>query len=196
MKMLTISSPLPKEGKTSTVVNLAVTLAQAGKKVLVVDADLRKPQLHRIFRIKNLNGLTSYIASHIEIKELIKSTKIPGLFIINAGPIPPNPSELLGSDRMKRLVDILRQPFDYTLFDTPPILAVSDALDLGSKTDGLILIVWGEKTSRKALQKAREKVDLTRVKTLGVIINNLKIRKHDYYHHYYYQYYYGSDKRV
>ncbi len=195
LKAIAVSSPLPREGKTATVSNLAVTLAQMDKKVLLVDSDLRKPRLHRIFNMKNLNGLTNFLTSDIRMKELIKPTEIENLYLINSGPVPPNPAELLNSDKMSNFIEILKQSFDYILFDTPPILAVSDALVLSTKVDGMILIVWGEKTSREALIKAKEKLDMANVKTLGAIINNLKIRKHDYYYKldYYYKYY-GEDQ--
>lgn len=195
LKAIAVSSPLPREGKTATISNLAVTLAQMDKKVLLVDADLRKPRLHRIFNMKNLNGLTNFLTSDIRMKDLIKPTEIDNLYLINSGPIPPNPAELLSSDKMTNFIEIIKQTFDYILFDTPPILAVSDALALSTKLDGMILIVWGEKTSREALIRAKEKLDMANVKTLGAIINNLKIRKHDYYykHEYYYKYY-GEDQ--
>lgn len=193
LKCIAVSSSLPEEGKTATVANLAVTLAQADKKVLIVDSDFRKPRLHRIFKVKNLNGLTNYLSEHVELKDLIKQTEVSNLYLINSGPLPPNPAELLGSEKMANLIENLKQYFNYILFDTPPILAVTDAMVLGPKIDGMILIVCGEKTSREALRRAREKLDLTKIKTLGVVLNNINLRKHNYYYkHYYYHYYYGE----
>jgi capsular exopolysaccharide synthesis family protein len=187
LKTIAISSSLPKEGKSSTVSNLGVTLAKADKKVVIVDTDFRKPRQHRIFKIRDMNGLTSYLTMNMEMKDLIKKTQIPNLFLINAGPIPLNPVELLGSEKMANLIEILKKSFDYILFDTPPILAVTDAMVLGAKVDGIILIVWGERTSRKALREVKEKLDLLKIKSLGVIINNINIGKHDYnYMDYYY----------
>lgn len=191
MKALVVTSPLPAEGKTATVSNLAVTLAQANKKVLLVDADLRKPRLHRIFGVKNLAGLTNYLTSDVDIKELIKATDVQNLYFINSGPVPPNPAELLGSDKMAHFIDSLEQTFDYVLFDTPSLLAVTDAMVMGPKI-GIILIVWGGKTSREALKRAREKLDLMKIKALGVIINRLSPREHDYYYKHYYYHYYGE----
>jgi polysaccharide biosynthesis transport protein len=189
-KCIAVTSSLPQEGKTATVTNLAVTLAQAGKKVVIVDADLRKPRQHRIFKIRNMNGLTNFLTRQMEAKDLIKPTEVPNLFLINAGPVPPNPVELLDSEKMSSLIGALRQSFDYVLFDTPPILAVTDALDLGSKLDGVILVVWAEKTSRDALKQAREKLDMVKIRTLGVVLNKVVFRKHAYYyrHGYYGQY--------
>ena len=192
MKAIVVSSPLPSEGKSATVSNLAVTLAQAEKKVLVIDSDLRKPRQHRIFGLKNLDGLTNYLTIGVELKALIKPTEIPNLFLINAGPVPPNPAELLGSEKMGRLVKQLKQFFDYILFDSSPLLVVPDALVLAPHTDGLILVVWGGKTPRESLRKAREQLDLMKFRPLGVIINHLNIRDHNYYykdHYYHYQYY-------
>jgi polysaccharide biosynthesis transport protein len=188
-KCIAVTSALAQEGKTATLSNLAVTLAQAGKKVLVVDADLRKPRQHQIFKIKNVNGLTDFLTHQIEAKDLIKLTETPNLAIINAGPVPPNPVELLGSERMGVLITAVRNTFDYVLFDTPPILAVTDALDLGSMLDAAVLVVWGEKTSREALKRAQEKLRTVNIRTLGVVLNKVHIRKHDYYFR---QGYYGQ----
>jgi capsular exopolysaccharide synthesis family protein len=189
LKILVVTSPLPIEGKTATICNLAVTLAQMNKRVLILDADLRKPRQHKIFGIKNLNGLTNYLASRLELKELIKPTYIPSLFLVNAGPVPPNPSELLGSDKMASFLDMMRKYFDYVLIDTPPLLAVTDSMII-PKTDGVVLIVWAGRTSREALMRAREELGLMKIKTLGVILNHLDISKHDYYYrHHYYHYY-------
>lgn len=190
LKCIAVSSPLPQEGKSTTLSNLAVTLSQAGKKVLVVDSDLRKPRQHKIFKLLNVNGLSNYLAGTMDLEGLIKSTSVPNLFLINAGLTPPNPIELLGSEKMTALIGALRKQFDYVLFDTPPLLAVTDGLVLGAKLDGLILVVWAERTSREALKRSKEKLDMAKIKTLGVILNNLLVRKHDYYYrHQYYQYY-------
>ncbi|MEW5900990.1 MAG: polysaccharide biosynthesis tyrosine autokinase, partial [Acidobacteriota bacterium] len=193
-KAIVVSSPLPSEGKTATIGNVAVTLAQAEKRVLVVDSDLRKPRQHRIFGIKNLDGLTNYLTKGVELKDLIKPTRVPNLFLINSGPVPPNPTELLGSEKMGKLVKELRQYFQCILFDSPPLLVVTDALALAPHTDGLILVVWGGKTPRESLRKAREQLDLMKIKPLGAIINHLNIRDHSYYYkdHYYHQHYYGE----
>ncbi len=178
-----VTSPLPQEGKTATISNLAVSLAQAEKSVVIIDADLRRPRLHKIFRIKNLSGLTKYLMGDLPIKDLLRATPIPTLFLINAGPVPPNPLELLGSEKMANLIDRLKQNYDFVLLDTPPMLAVSDAIVLGSRLDGAILVVQGGKTPREALRQAREKLDAHRIKGLGVIINRVNLRNfNDYYY--------------
>jgi len=182
LKTLVITSALPQEGKTSTLSNLAVTLTQAGKRVLIIDADLRNPSQHKIHKIQNVLGLSSFLAGSIPLGTILRPTSLPQLFLINAGPVPPNPMELLGSGKMAALLDEMKLIFDYILVDSPPVLAVSDALVLGPKIDGMILVVWGEKTSRDALRRAREKLDAHRIKTIGVIINNVRLRDFEYYY--------------
>jgi capsular exopolysaccharide synthesis family protein len=189
VKSVAVTSALPGEGKTVSVANLAVTLAQSGKTVLVVDADLRRPRQHRLFKVKNTFGLTTYLTDSVPIKDVIKPTEIPNLFLVNAGPIPPNPAELLGSEKMTRFIRMMTDDCDFILFDLPPMLEISDALVLGAKVDGMVLVVHGDKTSREALKKAREKLDLLKVRTIGVVINNVTVPRHGYY--YYKDYYHG-----
>lgn len=188
-KTMLLTSPLPSEGKSVNVCNFAVTLAQNNKRVLVLDADLRKPRQHRIFGLKNTHGLTNYLTVGAELKDMVKPTKVQNLFLLNAGPIPPNPAELLGSEKLAALLDRLKKEFDYILMDSPPILAVTDALVVAPLTDGVILIVWSGKTTRESLKAAKAKLDLLNIKTLGVVINHLKPRDQEYhYKHYHYHY--------
>ena len=189
VKTMIVTSALPGEGKTVSVANLAVTLAQSGKTVLIVDADLRKPRQHRVFNVKNTYGLTSYLTDSTELRKVVKTTAVPNLCLVNSGPTPPNPAELLGSEKMAAFITLLRDKCDYILFDMPPMLEISDALILGARVDGIVLVVHGDKTSREALKKTREKLDLLKVRTLGVIINNLNVDRHGYhYKDYYYHY--------
>jgi succinoglycan biosynthesis transport protein ExoP len=183
VKTLAVTSALPGEGKTVSAANLAITLAQSGKTVVVVDADLRRPRQHRLFKVKNTYGLTTYLTDSVELKKVIKSTDIPNLFLVNSGPIPPNPAELLGSDKMARFIKMMGEECDYLLFDLPPMLEISDALVLGAKVDGVVLVVWGDKTSREELRKVREKLDMLKVRTLGVIINNVTLPHHGAYYY-------------
>lgn len=188
VKTIAVTSAMPGEGKSVSVANLAITLAQSDKTVLIVDADLRRPRQHRLFKVKNTFGLTTYLTDSLEIRNVVKSTEIPNLYLVNAGPVPPNPAELLGSDKMNRFIRMMSEETDYILFDLPPMIEISDALVLGAKVDGLVLVVWGDRTSREALKKAREKLDLLKVRTLGVIINNVSLPPNasnyykDYYH--------------
>jgi len=193
-KAIVATSALPEEGKSATVSNLAVTLAQAGKRVLIIDSDFRKPTQHRIFKYRNTDGLTNYLTSTREIRDFVKGTGIPNLYLINAGPIPSNPAELLGSERMSNLIDVLKGSLDFILLDSPPILSVSDALVIGTAIDGMILVVWGGKTTKDALKQAKQKLDMLKIKCLGVIINNIDIREGDYYFMYPYYREHGEEK--
>lgn len=181
MQVLAVTSPLPQEGKTGTLSNLASAFAQAGKSVVIIDADVRKPRLHKIFRIQNLNGLTKYLTTDLPLDDLLRVTAIPLLSLINAGPVPPNPVELLGSEKMAGLIGRLRETFDFVFIDTPPLLAVSDALVLAPRLDGAILVVRAGKTPRAALRQAREKLDSHKIKGTGVIINQVRVRDLSYY---------------
>lgn len=190
LKSLIITSPLPNEGKSVTISNLAVSLAQMDKKVLLVDADLRRPKQHRIFNLKNHDGLSNYLTIGLELKKLIKTTLVPSLYLVNSGPIPPNPAELLGSDRMRELLEILKGSFDFILIDTPPVLSVTDSQVLGKMVDGLILVVQADRTPKEALRQTREIIDLLQLKSFGVVINALNLDNRGYYHRYYYRHYY------
>ena len=191
LKSIVVTSALPEEGKTATVSNLAVALAQMGKTVVMIDADLRKPRLHKIFRIKNLNGLTKYLTTDLALEDALRATAIPTLFLINAGPVPPNPVELLGSEKFGHLVEQLRSVYDFILVDSPPVLAVSDAVVIGSRLDGAILVVRRGKTHREALKQARQKLDAHKVRGTGVIINHARMRDFDYYYADSYHHAYG-----
>ncbi|MCI4445644.1 MAG: polysaccharide biosynthesis tyrosine autokinase [Candidatus Aminicenantes bacterium] len=195
LRLILITSPLPGEGKSSTISNLAISLAQMGKKVLLIDADLRRPRQHQIFNMKNHNGLTNYLAMDLDTDKMIKSTAVPSLYLINSGPIPPNPAELLSSEKMTQLLLKVREQFDFVLIDTPPILAVTDAQILGPKVDGLVLVVQAESTPREALQQSRELLDLLKLKTFGVVVNYLSLNNQGYYYRHYYRHYYKEYKR-
>ncbi|HSQ79170.1 MAG TPA: polysaccharide biosynthesis tyrosine autokinase [Candidatus Bathyarchaeia archaeon] len=192
VKAMIVTSPLPRDGKTSTACNLAASLAQAGKRVVIIDADLRKPRLHAIFRIKNLNGLTKYLMDSLPLSDLLRATPIPTLFVVNAGALPPDPSELLGSERMTALIAELKKSFDFVIVDTPPTLAVSDALVVGSRLDGAILVVRRGQTPREALRSMKDKLEAHKIKPLGVVINAVRMRDLDEYH---VSSYYGDRKR-
>lgn len=192
-RALAVTSPLPQDGKTATACNLAASLAQAGKRVVIVDSDLRKPRLHRVFRTKNLNGLSKYLVAGLAWDDLLRATAIPGLFLVNAGAQMSDPLELLGSEKLATLVAQLKKDFDFVLVDTPPVLAVSDALVVGSRLDGALMVVRRGQTPREALRRAQEKLDAHRIKTLGAIINAVRMRELDEYH---VSSYYGREKRT
>jgi len=197
-KAITFSSSLPQEGKTATVANLAVSFAQLKKEVLVLDADLRKPRLHRIFKIRNGVGLSSYLTGRASFEEVIQKTSIDNVWIIPSGPLPPNPAELLDSEKMKELIEEAKTRFDFVLIDTPPVLAVIDPVITSSFSDGTIFIVKAGKTSRKPFLKAVEELEKAKSKIIGVLFNEIKIKKEgyhaSYYRHYYRQQYYGDEQ--
>jgi len=193
LKTLAISSSLPDEGKTTTATNLDISLAQLGKKVILIDADLRKPDIHKIFKIENTQGLSDCLTSDLQIMGMIKRTPIPNLFIINSGSIQSSPSEILGSEPMREFTDSLKQIFDFILFDVPPILSVTDATAINANLDGMVLVVKGDKTPGDVLKLSLARLELMDIKPLGIIINNINIKKIAYEdRHGYYSYRYGK----
>jgi len=189
VKAILITSPLAREGKSATVSNLGITLAQANKRVVIVDADLRKPKQSRLFGLNSGWGLTHFVSSFIDAPDLVKPTQFPNLFLIGSGPIPSNPIELLTSEKMDALMAFLKRSFDYILVDAPPILAVSDALAIGPLIDAVILVVRGGQTPIPALRQAKQKLDAHKLKSLGIILNGVNLVEQDgYYAKQYYQY--------
>ncbi len=185
------------EGKTATVVNLAVSFSHLEEKVLVVDSDLRKPRLHRIFKTRNLGGLSGYLAGKITLKEAIQKTSIKNIWILPSGPIPPNPAELLNSKKMKEMAEEVKNAFDVVLYDTPPVLAVVDSVIVSSVADTTILVINADRLTRKPFLNAVEELKRAKAKIIGVVFNGIKIKKGDYfymdYYRYYRQEYYGEE---
>jgi len=191
IKTILFTSPLAKEGKSSTVTNLGATLAEAGKRTVIVDADLRKPRLDRIFGAASSGGpgLSRFLSSDIDASEIVRATDIPNLHLITSGPLPTNPIELVTSDRMDILVAYLKRNFDFVLFDTPPVLAVSDALAMGPLADAIILVVRGGQTPIPAIKQAKQKLDAHKLKCLGIILNSVSlVEQEGYYAKQYYNY--------
>lgn len=188
IKSIVITSSEPGDGKSITTANLAVVYAQQGKKVLLIDADLRKPTMHFTFRVDNIRGLSNYLVSQNELKEVIVSSRLPNidLDIMPAGPIPPNPAELLGSKASKRLIEEATQDYDLVIFDTPPALAVTDACVLANVVDGTILVIRSKKTHREAGIKAKERLEQAQANILGTVLNGKDIKNSHYY-------YYGTE---
>lgn len=186
LRSIMVTSSGPAEGKSTTIANLAVVFAQQGKKVLLIDADLRKPTVHYTFRQDNYIGLTNVLTNQVGLDEAIRQTDIEGLYVITSGPIPPNPAELLGSDAMLRVLEEAYQRFDIVLLDTPPVLAVADAQILANQCDGTILVIHSGKTEIEVAQKAKEMLVTAKGKLLGVVLNQKKQKESEYY------YYYGS----
>ena len=193
-KRIAITSPNPAEGKTTTVINTSIALSQTGAQVIVVDADLRKPRVNEIFNGEDGMGLSNYLSGHTELESVIRKTEIPNLFYIAAGPLPPNPSELIGSNLFKGMLESLGEQFDHIVIDSPPVLGFADAIILSTIVDGVILVVSGGKTPRETLQHAKEILHQVNAKILGVVINRVNIHRSDYgYYYYRYHYYYGKE---
>ncbi|HEY0141129.1 MAG TPA: polysaccharide biosynthesis tyrosine autokinase [Thermoanaerobaculia bacterium] len=189
-KVIVITSSFAREGKTTTSVNLATVLAQMGKPVLLVDADLRRPRLQKVFRDKMNLGLVNYLVANIPMEGVIQETDVPNLSVILSGPIPPNPSELLASDRMKHMIEEVRGKFAFVIFDSPPVLAVTDSIVLAAAADGVVLCIHGGQTPREHVQRSAERLRQSNIPVLGAILNNLNLAQYGYtYRRSYYDYY-------
>ena len=199
-KKIVISSPNPTEGKTTITINTAIALSQMGAQVLIIEADLRKPRIHKIFEQENGMGLSNFLSGNAELHSIIRQSEIPNLFYILSGPLPPNPSELLGSSLFKNMIECLEERFDHIVIDAPPALGFTDAVILSTFADGVILVVRGGKTPRETLQRAKNILVQVNAKILGVVINRVNTRKNEYggygyYHTHYQDYYYGEKSR-
>jgi len=186
LQVLMVSSAGPGEGKSTTITNLAVTFAQSEKKVVLIDADLRKPTAHHTFSISNRYGLSSIISQQCSLEEGIQITDIPNLDVITSGAIPPNPAEMMGSKRMTATIEQLRQMYDIVLIDTPPLLAVTDAQIVSTKSDGVILVVDQGKVKRDIASKAVKNLESVNARILGVVLNNVKRKANEEAYYYYY----------
>ncbi len=192
-RTLLVTSSQPAEGKTTTSVNTAISLAQTGSAVLIVDADLRRPRVHKIFGLKNTAGLCNYLAGDCDLASLIQIA-LPNLYVLPVGPLPPNPAELLGSSKMKQVVETLAANFDYVIIDSPPVSSFADSLILSALVEGVIIVVRSGFTPREMAQRTKAHLQSVGAKILGVVINQIKLQPHDYYYYstYYSRYYYGS----
>lgn len=184
LKTILVTSSGPSEGKSSSVSNLAVVYAQQGKKVLLVDADLRKPTAHYTFRLDNLTGLSNILVGETSMSEATSETDIANLDVISCGPIPPNPSELLGSKKMEQFIKDAGVSYDMILFDTPPVLAVADAQILSNICDGSLLVVRSKHTENELAQKSVDTLKSGKAKLLGTILNDVEKKKANYYYYY------------
>ena len=196
VKTVLVSSPLPSEGKSTITANLAVVYAQQGKKVLLVDTDLRRPTVAVTFGITDNHGLTNYLADvNSDAQSIIRHTRLETLDVITSGPVPPNPAELLASSRMTNLIAELRQRYDLVIFDVPPFLMVTDAQVLMSKMDGVAVVVSGRQTTKGALQRTTDMLKLADAPVLGFIYNDTTRRKNSVTGYGYgYGYGYGDTK--
>jgi succinoglycan biosynthesis transport protein ExoP len=192
LKSIMVTSAGPSEGKSTTAANLAVVLAQAGKQVILVDADLRRPIQHRFFELPNSRGLTTALLDlGAPVGEHIQDTSVPGLRLMTSSAIPPNPAELLGSQRQADLLAALQDEADIVVVDSPPVLTVTDALIMASRMSGVLLVVEAGATRRAGLLKAMDALMHADGRVLGVTLNRMTRRRSGYYYYQYYQYYYS-----
>ncbi|WP_027358841.1 GumC family protein [Desulforegula conservatrix] len=194
-KTILVTSMSPDEGKTTTAYNLSISLALTGKKVIIIDADLRRPTIHKIGNLVNNEGASVYLSGTSELFG-IQQGPVDGLDIMTSGPVPPNPSELLGSQRFRKLLTFMAQKYDYVIIDSPPLLAVSDTLIISKEVEGTIVIARSGKTKYEALIKGVKRFADINAKLLGIVVNcvDIKIHKYDYYASGYYYYGSGNEK--
>jgi capsular exopolysaccharide synthesis family protein len=184
IKTMLVTSAGPEEGKSTVLANLAVTTAQTGRKVILVDCDLRRPTLHNIFNLKNDVGLTTMVVDDVAVESPpLQDTGIEGLQLVSSGPLPPNPSELLGSRRMEEIVAALLERADVVLFDAPPVVAVTDAAVLATKVDGVLLVINAGGTKRDYARVAKARLEKVNANLLGAVLNNVRfdVSLHRYY---------------
>ena len=180
------TSTSPDDGKSTTIANLAVTFAAAGSTTILVDADLRRPHLHKLFGLSNEAGLTTLVTEMARkegsenVAPPLQATEVPNLRVLTSGPVPPNPAEILASQRMADILTLLRNEAEYVLIDTPPVIAVTDAAVLAPRVDGVFLVVNAGKTRRDLAAKARDILQQVNANILGVVLNNAKLDKSAY----------------
>ncbi|GED49155.1 exopolysaccharide biosynthesis protein [Carnobacterium maltaromaticum] len=185
LKSLIFTSSGPGEGKSTTSANLAVVFATQGKRVLLVDADMRKPSVNKTFKLSNHEGLTTLLTEkEVVLGDVVHETNTENLFILTCGPIPPNPSELLDSKKMNRVIEILEETFDLVIFDMPPIVSVTDAQIMASKTDGTVFVIRNGIATKEAVLKAKQLLDIVNANVVGTIFNALEKRKVKAYKYY------------
>ncbi len=185
LKTLLITSAGPSEGKSTTSANIAGVFAQEGKKVILVDSDMRKPTAHYTFKLRNSYGLSSLLTRQCELSEAIQQSDLENLWVIPSGMIPPNPAELVGSKQMDIVVENLLKEFDLIVFDAPPLLSVTDAQILSNKCDATILVVNSGESEKEEVLKAKEILEISKANIIGVVLNNFTLQKDHYYYHYY-----------
>jgi capsular exopolysaccharide synthesis family protein len=184
IKTMLVTSASPEEGKSTVLANLAVATAQTGRKVILVDCDLRRPTLHSIFNLKNDVGLTTMVVDDVAMESPpLQDTGVEGLQLVSSGPLPPNPSELLSSRRMEEIIAALLKRADVVLFDAPPVVAVTDAAVLATKVDGVLLVINAGGTKRDYARTAKARLEKVNANLLGAVLNNVRfdVSLHRYY---------------
>ncbi|NLZ38424.1 MAG: CpsD/CapB family tyrosine-protein kinase [Firmicutes bacterium] len=187
IKTILVTSSISSEGKSTIASNLGVAMAMSGKRVLIIDADLRNPTQHKCFNVRNIRGLTNLLLDDtLLLEEVLIYPSQENLSLLTTGPLPPNPAELLGSERMRRFLTSLEDFFDLILIDAPPVLAVADASILGSYLDGVVLVTAAGEVPREQALLAKEQLMKVHAKILGVVLNKVPVGSGGYYHYYYY----------
>ncbi len=179
-KTILFTSGQPGEGKTTTAINTAISLSQLGASVLLIDADLRRPTVHRVFKMNQAHGLSTFLSRQVEIDPLIHKLWVPNLSVLPCGPIPPNPAELISSERMKELLRELWVKYDHILIDSPPLINVTDPVILSTMVDGVILVVQAGRSTREVVRRARQELGSVGAKIFGVVLNNLDVKREGY----------------
>jgi capsular exopolysaccharide synthesis family protein len=171
---------------------MAVSLAQTGQRVLLIDADMRRPKVHDVFGQRQEPGLSNLLVGNAKASESIRRGSIPGLWLLSSGKNPPNPAELLGSQRFEEFMRSLGEHFDWVVVDSPPVMAVTDASVIAHKTTGVVFVVGAEMTSRQAAQTAVEQLESARARFIGAVLNRVDLQRNSYYYHRYYRREYGE----
>lgn len=185
VKTIVITSSAPKEGKSTTCANLSVVMAESGYKTILIDCDQRRATVHRLFSMSNEKGLSDLLVGNIKLSEAVKERGIPNLSIITAGTKPPNPSELVASEKMKKFIEDLKETYDYIILDTPPVTMVTDAQLISAYADGCILVVASSEVEKAVAIKAKQLLEKVNARILGVVLNKVNIKQKGYFRYYY-----------
>ncbi|MFC1830337.1 CpsD/CapB family tyrosine-protein kinase, partial [Thermodesulfobacteriota bacterium] len=191
-QFILVTSAGPSEGKTVCAANLAVTMAQAGSKVLLIDCDMRRPRLHKIFGTSRDSGVSGVITGQDKLNDVIFSSGVNNLHILPVGPIPPNPSEILGSRNMASFIEVLRKKYTRIIVDSPPLTAVTDSVVLAKAADGVLLVIRAADTPRQIVKNGITQLHSVHANIMGAVLNGVNTGR-DGYHYQYYYYYYGED---
>lgn len=193
LKTILLTSATPNEGKSTTISNLAVVMAQAGYKVVLLDCDFRNPTQHKMFKLRN-KGLSNCVATGSDVMEIIQDTNVENLYVLPSGPVAPNPSELLASQNMVDVLETLKQHFDYVLIDTPPIMPVTDAAVISGKVDATIMVIAAGAVSPAIAVEAKTRLEQGGAHIIGVVLNKVDVAASSHYGYGYgYYYYYGNE---
>ena len=193
-RTILFTSSQPGEGKTTTAINTAIALSQLKVRTLLIDADMRRPTLHKVFGVSNTQGLSTYLSGNVEVGGLIQKLPIPNLYLLPCGMIPPDPAELVSSAKMKELLEILAPEFQHIIIDSPPLINVSEPIVLATLVDGVIFVIKGADTKRSIVRRAKQELRNVRARIIGIVINNLDL-KTEGYDDYYYQRYHSEYKQ-